>query len=179
MNITTQSGNYWRSAANTNGSFATKIDTLTKPSGTNVLDLSNGLDLATVVDNNLLIHPFGIGADNDTFDFRVWGWATIFDKSLNEAKRKLWHPILLAGFSVTLNSSQPGIVGAPVINTEYYADTITLRATEGTANVSNEIVSAPGVSAYVVLDARGFYLIEFEFDMTGTSTSGSVLVKSF
>lgn len=179
MELHTECSGYWLSGADAGASFDTKIDTITKPSGTQVLDLNwGGVGRPVSVPNIALINALGIGANDTTFDFRVWGWASVHDLSKTPPFRELWHPTLLGGFTATLNSSLTGVAGAAVPATTYYADTLVIKTGEGTANVSQEIISVPGVHAYIKLDICGFWLVEFECDMTG-ATSGAFLVKTF
>lgn len=179
--IETQCGAYLYTGQSTSAAFATKTDVVTKPSGANVIDLAHGNNRPVAVPSKLLLHPNGVGSDNDTFDFKVWGVNPYFNKAAVDAdKRETWHYTLLGGFVATLNSSFKGVNRASIEDEIFYADTITLRTGEGgAANIAYEIITLPDIApAYIKLPTLGFWLFEIEFDMTG-ATSGGVLVKPY
>jgi len=147
----------------TDTSFASTIPTVTKPTGDNVIDVDK---TSGQVCNNLMLLFFGAGADNATYDARVYGWQKIGD---------LWVPTLLAQITCTL-STVVGVSGQSVADTDRFADTYAL-ATGFNANVSVEVVTpASNTIGHVLIDVRGFSKIEVDFDMTG-ATNGNTLYK--
>lgn len=148
-----------RSASATDSSFPSKVPTATEPTGAGVLDFSPGSQL-----EQLVLVPYGTGANNDTFDLRVIGWRLISD---------LYVPVLLAQFAVTL-SQAVGVAGKSVINTERFADTLSI--TYGNSNVDTSVVSPTGdLIAHAIVDVKGFNKLEFTFDLGGTTTDANCL----
>ncbi len=115
----------------------------------------------------LKVIPYGVGLDDQTFDFRVIAW--------NEVSG-LYIPTTLTQASATL-STAVGVAGAVVTNSERFADTIV--ASLGNAGVDVNVISpANNTPAHLVIDLKGCELVEIIFDMT-SATSGNALVKGF
>jgi hypothetical protein len=96
----------------TSNGYVAKVPTKTEPlgdassaTGAAVIDTGNG---GTFSQNSMLLRPYGTGANNTTFSFRVLGWAPIWDAN-HSVTTKMWVPILLAEFTVTLSSNIPGV----------------------------------------------------------------------
>lgn len=142
-------------------SFASKVPTLTEPTGDGIIDLPV---LHDSVDQWVHLVPFGTGADNDTFDFRLIGWKAIDG---------LWIPVPIFAGTATFGTSV-GVSGAAVVNTERFADTIT--ASLGSANVDYILASpANNTIAHVKIATQGFGKLELSVDLTGTSTGANAL----
>lgn len=155
-------------AANaTDSTFPSRIPTLTQPA------LAIGDLDGNIQQNGLLVMPFAIGADNETFSMRLIQWRYI--GSGPQAYSRLWVPTVLAEFACTLCAAV-GVASSPVLNTERFCDTITLVGSTGNANISHEIVS-PGndTIAYILLDLKGAHLWEPTFDIGTGPTSMNAL----
>ena len=145
-------------------SFAAKVPTATKPSGTGIFDL---LDYTSIglhpnrqgMSKFLDIIPFGTAANNVTFDMQVWGWSVTNDAT------PLWIPQLL----LVLNVVCGNITSTAMPTNTFMADTLTVA--KGDANAP-KISPATEYSASVLVHLRGCELIEFEFDAdAGASAS--------
>lgn len=138
----------------TDNSFTSKIPTVTEPTG-------NGVFLVGAETVELL--PFGSGADNSTFNMRVIGW---------RQAGGLWVPQILADLSCTL-SQAVGIAKSYVINTERFADAITV--TTGNAVVDAVTADTP---VKAVVGVAGYKKVEFIFDLV-TATGANCLFCQF
>lgn len=154
-----------RATNDTASSFASRIPTVTEPTGTGVLNTSGA---------DLLIVPFGVGSDNQTGSVRVIGWRAIDTKDQqNTQGRTLWIPVILAEVVATL-SAAVGIAGAIIDETNRFADTLTL--TTGNDDVSVDFTSPTGdVIAHIVVKGKGFEKVEVTHKVT-TATSLNSLV---
>jgi hypothetical protein len=83
--------------------------------------------------------------------------------------------VILAQFVCTM-STQVGVAGREVLNTERFCDTITL--TTGNDDVSVDITSPTGdVIAHASVDLKGSQKLELTFAMsTGSPTSANCLI---
>jgi hypothetical protein len=127
--------------------------------------------------NGVMILPYGVGADNTTFSFRVLGWKLF--GPVNDPDTLIWvGPIMLGEFDCIIDSDLVGLAGRRIVATECFCDIIALNGTSGNANVSHEIVSpADGLNmAHVILDTKGCDRIELSFKK-GTATSCNALVS--
>lgn len=149
-----------RTTNSTDSAFTAPVATTTMPTGGGVVDMRR--DPPTWV----RVVPFGVGADNTTFDVRVLAWTEDLG---------FWLPTIIAQFSCTL-SAFVGVAGATVDETHRFADTLSTPAT----NLGPECVTfspqndTPG---WYLIHAAGAQLIEVQFDMTG-ATSGNALVNA-
>lgn len=159
-----------RSANSTDSGFPSRVPTMTAPSGTGVINLctSDGM----LAQNGMVLLLYGLGADNDTMSCRVIGWRSVGE---NDVTTGLWIPVILCEFAAVL-SGATGVAGATILNTERFADTITL--TTGNDDVSVDIVSPTGdVIAHAMMDLKGFQKVELTFKLGGTPpTSMNALV---
>ena len=152
-----------RTANSTDSAFASRVPTTTKPADDGVLQ---AVAYGRAVRSSVLIEPFGAGGDNTTLDVRVIGWAQASG---------LWIPTILCQVACTLSGAL-GVSGATVLNTERFADIITLTSPFGTSGV-DVLVSSPAndTPGHIVVDAKGHQLVELLFK-TGTATNGNALV---
>lgn len=170
-----------RSVNQTSNGYVSKVPTVTEPlgdagtaTGTSVIEMAAGTGSSQ---NLVKIMPYGVGANNTTFSFRVIGWQGI--QNAGNVIPYLWVPVLLGEFACTLSSSAPGVAGATVVATEYFADTIT-QTYPAAATSSIEVVSnAADLIAHVVLDAKGCEKIELSFTTGGSATSCNALVSRY
>lgn len=159
----------------TASSFASKIPTITEPTGDGVIKLT---DVENAVENNLLIVPYGTASDNHTFNMRIIGWREVLS---NVAGKSLWVPVILAELACT-HCAAVGVAGSPVVAAERFVDTITL--TTGNSGISIEVFSPGSVAAtadligHVVVDAKGFKKIEITFDL-GSGTDLNALCAKY
>lgn len=151
-----------RTSNDTVSSFASKVATVTQPSGTGVITVEK---TGRFTRNNVILVPYGAGADNNTMSVRVISW--------REASG-LWIPTIVCEVACTLSTSV-GVAAATVIDTERFADTLTL--TYGNAGVDCQVFSpANNTPAHVVVDAKGATILEVIFSTGGSATSCNALV---
>lgn len=151
----------------TDTSFAAKIPTTIKPSGSGVL--KTGSESGNDACNAIKITPFcDLASDNDTFDMRVIGWSKV-DGSSSKA---IWYPVILCQVACTCGAIT-GVAGAIVTSTERFCDTIG-DPTIGNKNVDVSVVSPTGDAspAHIVVDTKGCELVEIIFD-NGTDAAGA------
>lgn len=167
-------GKLVRAVNSTATSFATPVALAARP----VLRGASASELSFVslrdgsggrVQNAFLMFPIGVGADDTTFSFRVYGVKRV----VSEPGTELYFRFILAEFACTLSASV-GLAGRIPDETNRFADTITLVF--GNDDVTVEIISpANNTPAHVMMDAKGVADVEFAFDMTG-ATSGNVII---
>lgn len=164
-----------RSVNSSSANFPTFVGTELDPAYTDAATAAGrsliqlGVGLGGYVPRNIELFPYGIGADNDTFDLRVMGYRRIFPQLADERYQYL--RFILAKLSCTL-SAAVGLAGGSVLATERFADTIAI-GTEGTftADVTRSgsfrlYSPANDTPAHVVLPTLGCDAIELEFDQT-------------
>lgn len=158
-------------------SFATLISKLTEPSGDGVFAFPS------IGQKFLHASFFGAGADDTTFDARIVGW----DRIGTDPAFTLWVPRILASLSIIL-STQVGIVGCKVINTDRFADQIVVHATVAPQSTFTDVVSAAAASrgtveifspannviAWAKIPLNGCEKVQFDFDMTGATNGNAV-----
>jgi hypothetical protein len=131
------------------------------------------------VPNNLLFIPFGVGSNGATFNFTLIGWCSVqANKPPAGSSVEEWLPVPLAEFVATLNTSIPGVAGCDIPATNFFCDTITLVANSGNPNVDDSIVAPQnGRIGHVMLDDKGFGLIQIVFTTLGSATSCNGLLR--
>jgi hypothetical protein len=138
---------------------------LALPSGNLVNNIAQSPN--SPVCDRIRIYPYGLGADNDTFDLRLWGW-------YRGKNPDTFFPVTLLQCSCTI-SAFTGVAGGQVLDTERFADTISLTALIGEATVTANTTRtgtvelytpANNTPAYVEVPLRGVELIEWDFDQT-------------
>ena len=152
----------WSRALTTNSTatgFASKIATITEPSGEGVHPVGG--------DEYVEFIPFGTNGDNDTFSMRIIGWR----QHRGAIGTDLWIPNVLSEISAVLGTSI-GIAGAEVINTEFFADTIALVSNGGVLTVVSQ--TAGNTIAMGRVPIAGFDKIEFAFDLAGAQEAVSM-----
>ena len=166
-----------RTVNQTSNGYVSKIPTITEPAadtGSATASAAISLTDAGARDgagyNGVLIMPYAIGSDDNTFSMRVIGWRTVGEATNGVF---LWIPVLLCELACTC-STVVGIAGREVLNTERFADTITI--TYGNANVSVEAFSpANNVTAHAIVDLKGNQKFELSFTTGGSATSCNAL----
>lgn len=117
------------------------------------------------------LFPLGIGADNETADFRLWLWLRINDPS-RTAGPVQWMKNLLAVGAYTL-CAKTGVSGGIVSNSARYADTVNISVDRALLPDQVRVLSAstPDDSpASLVVDTLGG-LLEIETRRNTIATS--------
>jgi len=136
----------------------------------------------------VIIRPIGQGADNNTYDYKVWHVRRAGETrgSPSAVGANDYHITLIANGTCTLSSST-GLAGAAVLtNADFLVDTITL--TKSATLTHWESVFGAGLSVNSVLterqaeiaipDAYNAFAIIFEIDLV-TATGANALVELF
>lgn len=130
------------------------------------------------------IYPYGLGSDNDGFSLRLWGW---FHIGAGPDGAKLWMPTILGEFTALI-SGFVGVAGAPVLNTERFADTIGIVALDGEYTITADVTRFGTVQLFtpanntpgcVQVPLRGAEWIEWDFDQTTGTPTMNVLYQLF
>lgn len=169
-----------RTVNTTDNGFPSRIIRATEPSGNGsnaaqatssaVIDLTHAD--GGIVQNSLIIKPYGAGANNATFSLRVIGWRKVDE---GDPATVVWDPTVLVELACTLSSTPIGLAGKVILATDLFADTIAL--TTGNDDVSCDIVSPTGdVAAHAVVDLKGFTKIEITFTTGASATNCNALV---
>lgn len=151
--------NEWNKAlvANaTDSSYASRINTITEPTGVGVFNASG---------ENLQLLPFGTGADNSTFNMRVVGL-----KALRSGGSVLWLPEIICDLAVILSASV-GVAGADIVAAERFADSIAL-----TSGIAVLPLVPADTNARAILDISEYQKYEILFDLV-TATAANCLVS--
>lgn len=147
-------------------SFASKVATVTEPTGEGVISLIKGNDKhGRDGYETIELMPFGGGADDETFDMRAVGW-----RKVNSQPYALWVPTVICEASVVLCSAT-GVAGTAVLNTDFFADAITVN--KGIGIVPS--LTANTMAAVLIVAVDGFEKVEVTFDRTGTSDTANAL----
>lgn len=170
-----------RSVNQTSNGYVSKLPTITEPSGdagtatgSAVIDLANLL--GGQIPNAMLIAPYAVGSNNNTFSLRVIGWR--FIPGSGQVQTGLWIPVLLCEIACTLSNVPVGVAGMVLVATELFADTLVL--TTGNSGVSAEILSNAGdVIAHAVVDLKGFQKVELSFTTGGSATSCNAILSFY
>lgn len=167
-----------RSVNQTSNGYVAKNPTATEPvddaataTGQASIGMRNG---GLTVQNGLIILPYAVATDNQTFSMRVIGWRQLG----SDPNTFIWIPVLLVEVLCTADATLVGLTGRLIGTTEIFCDTIAIVGTSGNANVSCEIVSpADGVSvAHLMVDTKGFDRIECSFTTGASATSCNALI---
>lgn len=142
------------------------------PSGNGVVELQSleGGDLP----KRLLLMPISKGAADDTYTLAIYGWR----RTNGRGSKAAYVPITLGSFACTAGS-KTGVAGTDVDTTYFFADTITMTANYGVANVTNVIISpAQNEYASIELYTRGCSILSFLMDLGTTPTAMNVLMAT-
>lgn len=150
---------YVLAANSTQNGFVSKIPTATEPTGVTI-----ALD---PFDTTLRLLPFAIGANDSTASYRAIGWRQI--NIVTSTIPRLWIPYIVCEFSAVF-STAVGVATGPVLDTERFADAVTL--------VTGQFL-APPVTANtpieVLIDVQGYQKIEIITSTGGSATSVNTL----
>lgn len=171
-----------RVTSTTDTSFPTRTLTATKPDG-----IGNAVAQTTLAvipcwgegistqKNRALVIPFGAGADDTTFDMRLYSWFTVNERDEADPNTLLYYPMLLGEINVTL-STQTGVAGKCLVATDRLADTLTIASTSANQAVSIDVVSdANNTGAHLVVDLKGGQWFEAVFDLTGATNANALV----
>ncbi len=174
----------WATNADT-ATFASRIPTVTEPTNDGVVALhGSGIE----VPRQMIVLPYGLGADDDSADMRIIGWRSIGYQS---GGKILWVPAIMGIFTVTIGTTV-GIAASPVLNTERFADTITLKSDNTTSQPVAQGIAIAGVEsmgrnidifspsanliAWIKMDLLGMEKVEFIFDQITNSPTMNALI---
>lgn len=167
----------------TSSSFPSKIPTVTEPTNDGVIDFRRG-GANNSVPQFMQVLPYGLGSDEDAFSLRILGWRHIGEGPPQGSPTWLWVPVILAELTCTLGTAA-GIAGAQVLNTELFADTLTIvseptitaaTTRQGTVDMMSPANNTP---AWFSLALDGHEKIEFVFDQTTNTPTMNALVSFF
>lgn len=131
------------------------------------------------------IYPYGLGASNDVFSMRVFGWYRYNRESGTVGKTTLWMPAQIGEFSCTLGTFA-GLADSPVLNTELFCDTISIVATVGeatyTANTTRTGTAmlyspANDMPAWVEIPIGAPEFLEFDWDQTTNTPEMNAFIE--
>lgn len=139
--------------------FGALAATITEPTGPGVLTIGG----PGRVPQWLSLIPYGIGADDTTMKLRVVGWRQVSG---------LWVWSVLAAISATL-STQVGVAGQSVLNTERFADTLTIDL--GAAPDVVVVSPTSNAIARAKIATLGHYKIQVQPHRNSSATSTNAL----
>jgi hypothetical protein len=148
--------------------------------GASVIDLIGSGKENASIQNGINLIFFGAGADTNTMSVRGIGWSLVKSSPalFVPPELELWIPVPLFEVSVAL-SVMTGLANKAVINTDLFADTITITTTTANQGVDVDVRSpANDTIAEMYVDLRGNQKFELIWDMTG-ATNGNALWRSF
>lgn len=157
--------NQWRKVLLTNSTvsaFVVPADVATEPTGAGYIDVTLNGQFSP---NTVLLKFFGVGADDSTGSFRIYGVRKQYETSA-------WDRTILFSGTFIL-STAVGVTGGLVGASERYADTV--ARVLGIENVADQIMSPTGnIPGWAMIDLKGFSKIYFEL-IKGTATSTNAL----
>lgn len=165
---------YAFAANSTSGSFTAQNATATAPSGAGVVDLRSenlGIGTENYVPAYLQLVPFLVGADNDTFGLKVYGYSPTVPADL-VTDTAIYVPQLLCHLTITAGARPFSDHTAAA----FFADTIVV--TKGPADNAewlSVISPADDSVASVILNTRGCRYIKFDVDLLVTPVSANCL----
>lgn len=139
---------------------------------------------AGVVNQAMLIMPYGLGSENDVFDMKIVGYRRVHPPMSDS--RGMYVRSILGLFTCTISAAvglaASGGVNPPVLATERFADTIVVgkeiswtadTTREGSVAVFSPANDSPG---YIILPTLGCEAFEIEWDQTtGTPTMNALI----
>lgn len=166
-------------ATNKTGGFTAKMPTKTEPVNDGVIDLTDR-GIGVLVPGRVLVTGVGVGADNDAFTLRVWGWRRLKVKANNANLVDCWIPELIGALGFVL-CAVTGAAGTEFPATERMSDTVTV-STEPVTSAAAEtrgkiVVMSPGsdIQGWASVPIWGFEKIEFDTDDTTNTPTMNVL----
>lgn len=151
--------------------------------GRSIIPLLQGV--SGQVRKKIEVWPYGLGANNDAFTLRLIGWNRIAkDPSLTE-QREIWVPGILGDFACIMGNFT-GLAGFPVLNTEFFCDTITQTNAQEPTKLGNSTLldgftkrytPANDTPARMHVHLEACEAIEFQFDNTTNTPSMNALYR--
>lgn len=176
-----------RSVNATTSAYPSRVDTLTEPVGdsgdaTGACVIEVGTKGNGSVPRFLELWPYAAGGNNDTFSLRVVAWQRILPAVADG--RFQWCPSEICEVACTI-SADTGVAGGQVLDTERYADTITIVGEETTTAATTnrgsvQIISPTGdLRGHLRVDIEGVEKIELIFDQTLNTPSMNALYRFY
>jgi hypothetical protein len=128
------------------------------------------VDFKDMSANSVALLFFGAGADNATGTAVIYGW-----RRVTYSAGYLWVPTPLLGVDLVLSTSV-GVAGTAIINTDRFADTITLTASSNFTSAYELVSNAGNLPAMVKLDHFGARKLEIRTAI-GTATNLNVAIS--
>lgn len=147
----------------TASSFAAKIPTATEPTSDGVHTMGFGDSSCR---SNLLVMPYAVASDNNTFSVQVWAWEFI-----SQGDTRLWIPRLLCQVACTVDSTLVGVAGRAIVATEMFADTLSVSIGEENVNVAKCSPADGNSAGHFMVDIQGAPKVEFVFSTGSSATS--------
>jgi len=165
-----------RKVNQTSASFVAKIPKAAEPigdagdaTGSSIIE---GSYLSKVNKAVMVLIPYGVGAANTTFSIQVIGW-TVVDQGKSTQE---WIPVELCELLCTLGT-MTGIAGGAVLDTENFADTITLTFGNDNVSVDRSSPANNGVG-HAVVSLKSFAKFELSFQTGSSATSCNALIRT-
>lgn len=152
--------------------------------GRSIIDLSVNGGGAGLVPKLMELWPYGIGTADDVFSMRVIGWTRVLPIGASEP-RSFWVPGLIVDAACTI-STFVGLAGFPVLDTEKFADTITITTANQPTKLGNTTLLdgyvklytfANNLPARIQVPLEGYEAVEVQFDPTTGMTSMNALYR--
>lgn len=132
-------------------------------------------DSGAVAANLLMLVPYAVASDTNTFNVRVVAWHAVGQPN-NDPNKNLYVPTPICTLACTV-STPTGLAGTQVLNTELFCDTIAI--TDGDASLVKVYSPANDTIAWAVIDFLGAPYVEVLFDTVTGTTSMNALYKTF
>lgn len=145
--------------------FTAQTPTATEPTGDGVFDLLDsdlGWGGGVNVPSWLQLVPYGTNGDNDTFDFRVWGYS--------EGPSGVYIPQILLDVSVVLGNIAATGLGA----NNFLADTLTVNDGAADNGFVSLVSGAEDLASHVLVHTKGCRYIKFDWDLAGAQEGVSM-----
>lgn len=149
----------------TSTDFTAQTPTATEPTGVGVFDLlARPYGHSVYVPSWLQIIPFGTDGNDDTFDFRVYGYSKTTDAT------PLYIPQLLIDVSVVLGN----IAATAIAANTFMADTLTINDGPIDGLFRSHIDCQEDMGASLLIHTRGCRYIKFDWDLSGAQAAASM-----
>jgi hypothetical protein len=168
-------------------SYPAIVSTLTTPepnyaSPNGVVDLSfNNNIQGNFSQNSVVVVPFGVGSNTNTFNVRVVGWKRVPSPNVSgpgSPNFDLWVPLDLVEMICTIATAQPGVAGTLVPATNFFCTTIVVvtgSTLVGEAPSENIVSPGNGQIAHFLVQLKGCQKLQFFFTTGGSATSCNCL----
>ena len=161
-------GQPWLRGLQTNSTstaFPSLVNTLTRPATVQ----GDYFTVACGQYSDLALCPFGEGADDSTFDFRIVGWSQVVN-GMGNSTPVVWKPTTIFRGTATLSTSV-GVADATQTDVERDADTITAGSPVITPSLYTIYSPADNTPAMLIINVLDFELMAVYFDRTGATAA--------